>query len=46
MPEMTYRDALTKALADELRADEDVIFFGEDVAAGRRRVQSVAGAAG
>jgi acetoin:2,6-dichlorophenolindophenol oxidoreductase subunit beta len=33
MPEMTYRDALTKALADELRADEDVIFFGEDVAA-------------
>ncbi|MCA9886975.1 MAG: alpha-ketoacid dehydrogenase subunit beta [Anaerolineae bacterium] len=29
---MTYREAVTKALADELRADEDVIFFGEDVA--------------
>jgi len=32
MPVMTYRDAVKKALADELRADEDVIFFGEDVA--------------
>lgn len=32
MSEMTYREAVTKALADELRADEDVIFFGEDVA--------------
>ena len=33
MTEMTYREAVCKALADELRADEDVIFFGEDVAA-------------
>lgn len=32
MTEMTYREAVCKALADELRADEDVIFFGEDVA--------------
>lgn len=32
MPEMTYREAVCKALADELRADPDVIFFGEDVA--------------
>ncbi len=32
MPEMTYREAVQKALADELRSDEDVIFFGEDVA--------------
>ena len=32
MAEMTYREAVCKALADELRADEDVIFFGEDVA--------------
>lgn len=32
MPQMTYRDAIGKALADELRADENVIFFGEDVA--------------
>ena len=33
MPEMTYREAICKALADELRTDPDVIFFGEDVAA-------------
>lgn len=32
MPKMTYREAVCKALADELRADENVIFFGEDVA--------------
>jgi acetoin:2,6-dichlorophenolindophenol oxidoreductase subunit beta len=32
MTVMTYREAVCKALADELRADEDVIFFGEDVA--------------
>jgi len=32
MAKMTYREAVCKALADELRADEDVIFFGEDVA--------------
>jgi pyruvate dehydrogenase E1 component beta subunit len=29
---MTYREAVSKALADEMRADPDVIFFGEDVA--------------
>jgi pyruvate dehydrogenase E1 component beta subunit len=32
MPELTYREAICKALADELRSDPDVIFFGEDVA--------------
>lgn len=32
MPKMTYREAVCKALADELRTDENVIFFGEDVA--------------
>lgn len=32
MAEMTYREAVCKALADELRNDPDVIFFGEDVA--------------
>ena len=32
MTVMTYREAVCKALADELRADADVIFFGEDVA--------------
>ncbi len=30
--ELTYREAICKALADELRSDPDVIFFGEDVA--------------
>jgi pyruvate dehydrogenase E1 component beta subunit len=33
MPKLTYREAVCKALADEMRADEDVIFFGEDVGA-------------
>jgi acetoin:2,6-dichlorophenolindophenol oxidoreductase subunit beta len=33
MPKITYRDAVRMALADEMRADERVIFFGEDVAA-------------
>ncbi|MDL5055325.1 alpha-ketoacid dehydrogenase subunit beta [Oscillatoria laete-virens NRMC-F 0139] len=33
MPVLTYREAVRNALADELRADENVIFFGEDVAA-------------
>ncbi len=33
MPEITYREAVCKALADELRSDPEVIFFGEDVAA-------------
>ena len=32
MTVMTDREAVCKALADELRADADVIFFGEDVA--------------
>ncbi|MBK9751308.1 MAG: alpha-ketoacid dehydrogenase subunit beta [Chloroflexi bacterium] len=32
MAEMTYREAVVKALADELASDPDVIFFGEDVA--------------
>ena len=33
MPKITYRDAVRMALADEMRADQKVIFFGEDVAA-------------
>ncbi|HMN30341.1 MAG TPA: transketolase C-terminal domain-containing protein, partial [Caldilineaceae bacterium] len=32
MTVMTYREAVCKALADEMRADENVVFFGEDVA--------------
>ena len=33
MTEVSYRKAITQALADELEADERVILFGEDVAA-------------
>jgi pyruvate/2-oxoglutarate/acetoin dehydrogenase E1 component len=33
MLKITYRDAVRMALADEMRADPKVIFFGEDVAA-------------
>jgi pyruvate dehydrogenase E1 component beta subunit len=33
MTELSYRQAITRALADELEADERVILFGEDVAA-------------
>jgi acetoin:2,6-dichlorophenolindophenol oxidoreductase subunit beta len=32
MPVITYREAVRDAIADEMRADENVIFFGEDVA--------------
>jgi pyruvate dehydrogenase E1 component beta subunit len=32
MPEITYREAVCKALADEMALDPDVVFFGEDVA--------------
>lgn len=32
MPEITYREAVVRALADELASDPDVVFFGEDVA--------------
>ena len=32
MTAMRVRQAIVAALADEMRADENVIFFGEDVA--------------
>ena len=32
MPTMTYREAITRALDEELASDPRVIFFGEDVA--------------
>ena len=32
MATLTYREAVCNALADELRSDPKVIFFGEDVA--------------
>ncbi len=32
MAEITYRDALNQALFEEMRRDESVIVFGEDVA--------------
>ena len=33
MSVLTYREAITKALADEMTADEDVFVIGEDVGA-------------
>jgi pyruvate dehydrogenase E1 component beta subunit len=33
MSSITYRQAITSALADELAADEDVLLLGEDIAA-------------
>jgi pyruvate dehydrogenase E1 component beta subunit len=32
MPKITYREAITQALAEEMRRDESIITFGEDVA--------------
>jgi pyruvate/2-oxoglutarate/acetoin dehydrogenase E1 component len=33
MAELTYRDAVTRGIAQEMKRDPDVVFFGEDVAA-------------
>jgi pyruvate dehydrogenase E1 component beta subunit len=33
MAELTYRDAVTRGIAQEMERDQDVVFFGEDVAA-------------
>lgn len=38
MPKMTYREAITKALADELRSDENVVFFRRGRGSRRWRV--------
>ena len=32
MPELTYRAAVRQALADAMRADDDVFIMGEDIA--------------
>ena len=32
MAELTYRDAVTRGIAQEMKRDPDVVFFGEDVA--------------
>ena len=33
MAEMTYREAVSAGIAQEMRRDENVVFLGEDVAA-------------
>jgi len=33
MAELTYRDAVTRGIAQEMKRDSDVVFLGEDVAA-------------
>ena len=33
MAELTYRDAVKTAIAQEMRRDESVVFLGEDIAA-------------
>ena len=38
--ELTYREAIAAAIGDELEADPDVVFFGEDVGAAGGRVKS------
>jgi pyruvate/2-oxoglutarate/acetoin dehydrogenase E1 component len=43
MSEVTYREAITRALADELAADEDVFVLGEDVAAAGGVFKATAG---
>src|SRR3546814_2469903 len=32
MAELTYRDAVARAISQEMERDEDVVFLGEDVA--------------
>ena len=32
MAQLTYRDAVTRGLAQEMRRDANVVFLGEDVA--------------
>ncbi len=39
MAELTYRDAVIRGIAQEMTRDPDVVFLGEDVGKGRRRVQ-------
>ena len=38
--ELSYRDAVARGIAQEMERDPDVVFLGEDVAQGRRRIQS------
>jgi len=39
MAQLTFREAIARGIAQEMRRDESVVFLGEDVG-GRRRVQS------
>ena len=33
MAQLTYREAIARAIAQEMRRDESVVFLGEDIAA-------------
>ena len=44
--EATYQEAVNRAIADELEADDDVFLLGEDVGGRRRRVQDDRGPPG
>ena len=39
MPEITYRDAVARGIAQEMARDPDVVFLGEDVAKAVRAIE-------
>ena len=43
MTELTYREAIAAAIGDELEADPDVVFFGEDVGAAGGALKTTVG---
>ena len=45
MAELTYRAAVAAAIAQEMERDPSVVFIGEDVGRGRRRLQADRGTA-
>ena len=43
MAELTYREAVSEAIAQEMRRDSNVVFLGEDVAAAGGVFKTTAG---